>query len=328
MDITERTIVNNGGNIDALRRRYPHGLRFVVGDTHGEAATLKALMDTIRFDPEKDHVYFVGDYNEGSDVQGLLEYMALYYQEDYRTPGFHMIRGNHEWELWPVYELANLPDVIVLRETHMTYYIVHSGMVEAAFDLINADLAKHPEQTLFAYKLDPPLAARDGFLRQMIWSRYGLYSQRIGRPVWPREVKMKNHSACVLHGHTPYCFFMEGNRFSYGDENLFWKKQHIFFSEDLQSFNLDANVKGRYHNGEYHRALSCVCLEGIEEIAAQNRGNLTVGTVKNAPDFVFSVDHTYGPPPAERGDISAILRAAPKAKRIAADDHGRLKIAD
>ena len=61
MDLTERTVVNDGNNIDWLRSRYPGGLHLVVGDTHGQAATLKALMDTVKFDPEKDHVYFVGD---------------------------------------------------------------------------------------------------------------------------------------------------------------------------------------------------------------------------------------------------------------------------
>lgn len=328
MDLTERTVVNDGDNIDWLRSRYPGGLHLVVGDTHGQAATLKALMDTVKFDPEKDHVYFVGDYNEGSDVRGLLEYMALYYQPDCSRPGFHMIRGNHERELWPTYELENLPDVIVLRQKHMTYYIVHAGMVAAAFDLINGDLEKNPEQEVFAYKLDDALVGYDGFLRQMIWSRYGLYSQRTRWGVWPREEKLAGSRACIIHGHSPYCFFKEENRFTYGEENLFWQKQHIFFSETLQSFNVDANVKGRYKNGEGHRALACVCLEIIEEIAAQNGGHLSVDGVKNAPNFVFSAEYIYGCPSAEQGSIDTILRAAPEAKRITADDYGHLMIVD
>jgi len=328
MKFHERIVVTAGDNIGDLRKRYPNGLRFVVGDTHGQAATLKALMAVIQFDPQKDHVYFVGDYNEGGNVTSLLEYMAQYYQADYSRPGFHMIRGNHEWELWPVYELANLPDVIVLREKHMTYYIVHAGMVAAAFDLINADLEKNPEQTVFAYQFDGSLVGYDGPLRQMIWSRYGLYSQKSYRHVWPSRPKLEQNRACILHGHSPYCFFVEWDRFSYGDENLFWKKQHIFFSEDLQSFNLDANVKGRYHNGEDHRALSCVCLEMIEETAARNQGQLTVDAVKNAPNFVFSADAVGGLPAMEKGEIGTILHAAPGAKRITMDDYGHLMIVD
>lgn len=326
MDITERIVVNDGGNIDELRKRYPDGLHFVVGDTHGQAPTLKALMDTIRFDPEKDHVYFVGDYNGDGDVKSLLEYMALYYQADYSRPGFHMIRGNHEWELWPVYELENLPDVLVLRWKQMTYYIVHAGLVRPAFDLINADLEKHPTQTVFAYRVDGKLVAHHGPLRQLIWSRYGLYSRH--RNYWPSGEKLAQNNACILHGHAPYCFFVEADRFSYGDENLFWKKQHIFFSEDLQSFNLDANVKGRYANGESHRALACVCLESIEEIAAQNQRHLTVDAVKNAPNFVFSADHDYHLPATEKGNIETITKAAPEARRITTDGQGGLVIVD
>ena len=327
MNITERTVVTDGDNIAQLRRRYPDGLHFVVGDTHGQAATLNALMETIRFDPEKDHVYFVGDYNEGGDVGELLEYMALYYQADYSRPGFHMIRGNHEWELCPVYELANLPDVLVLREKHMTYYIVHSGMVAAAFDLINADMDAHPERNLFAYRLDAPLVGRYGELRQMIWSRYGLYSQRIGRPQWPSEAELIRHKACILHGHAPYCFFLEERGYSYGDENLFWQKQHIFFSEDLQSFNIDAKVKGRYANGTGSRGLACVCLEIIEETAAQNRDRLTVDGVKKAENFVFSVGRCYDLPREKRGNIEKILCAAPESRLITADDRDRLFLA-
>ena len=326
--MNDRIVICDDGNISELRNRYPNGLHFVVGDTHGQTATLKALMDRIQFDPEKDHVYFVGDYNGDGDVQSLLEYIARYYQADCGRPGFHLIRGNHERELWPVYELKNLPDVMVLRETQMTYYIVHAGMVAPAFELINQDLENHPDQNFFAYKIDDVLVGYDAPLRQLIWSRNGLYSQKSHWRNWPSESMLARNKACIIHGHSPYCFFRRGNYFSYGNQNLFWQKQHIFFSEDLQSFNIDANVKGRYVNGECHRALSCVCLEIIEEIAAQNQGHLAREAVKNAPNFVFSADLVYGLPATGRADLNIITRAAPQAKRITLDEYGSLRIAD
>ena len=91
----------NDDNIGSLRERYADGLTFVVGDTHGEGNTLQILMEKIRFDPDKDHVFFVGDYNSGSSVYQLLKYISAYYSEDYGSPGFHLIRGNHEHELEP-----------------------------------------------------------------------------------------------------------------------------------------------------------------------------------------------------------------------------------
>ena len=322
MSLDEKTLVCSDDNIDDLRRRYPDGLRFVVGDTHGEAATLKALMDKIKFDPEKDHVYFVGDYNGGGYVWALLEYMAAYYQPDYSRPGFHMIRGNHERELWPEYRLENLPDIIVIRDTWLTYYIVHAGMIRPVFGLINADMEKHPDQKIFAYKLSPECVDYDAPLRQLIWSRNGLYSQRSHWRNWPSEEKLLQNRACIIHGHSPYCFFKHEMYYSYGEQNLFWQNQHIFFSEALQSFNIDSNVKGRYANGEGHRSLSCVCLEGIEEIAAQNGGKLTRQAVKNAPNFVFSAGHRYNSCIGENGDIRTVTTAAPEAKRIILDENG------
>lgn len=326
MDISERIVISDGSNIRDLRMRCPGGLHFVVGDTHGEAATLTELMNVIDFDPGKDHVYFTGDYNGGGSVQSLLEYMAFYFQPDYSLPGFHMIRGNHERELCPIYMLENLPDILVLRGNAKNYYIVHAGMVAPAFDLINEDMARYPDQRVFAYRLDSALVQYDGPLRQLIWSRNGLYSQRSRWHSWPSEENLARNKACILHGHSPYCFFKMHNYLSYGDQNLFWKNQRIFFSEDLQSFNLDSNVKGRHANGESRRGLACVCLEGIEEIAAQNQGHLSVEAVKNAPNFVFSADLSYNRL-ALRGDIRCITDSAPETRRITVDPAGALVIA-
>ena len=85
---TNRTIDCDDSDINALRRKHPDGLRFVVGDTHGECDTLIALMDKIGFDPGCDSVFFVGDYNAGGNVGALLTYMSEYYREEYDRPGF------------------------------------------------------------------------------------------------------------------------------------------------------------------------------------------------------------------------------------------------
>ncbi len=323
MDIRERTVVCDDNNIDDLRKQYPDGLHFVVGDTHGEVATLKALMEKIKFDPDKDHVYFVGDYNEGGQVRALLEYMAVYYQADFDRTGFHMIRGNHEIELSPNYLLENLPHVIVLKFKYLTYYIVHAGMVESAFNLINEDMAKSPEKTVFAYRLDSSCVQYDAPFRQLIWSRRGLYSQSSYCRIWPPTMELLRHKACIIHGHSPYCFFKKENYYSYGHNNLFWQNQHVFFSEELQSFNIDSNVKGRIVDGEGHRSLSCVCLEVIDEIAKENGRKLSVDAVKNSRNFVFSVDHIYSAYDPKRENIDSILKANPEAKFVTLDEKGR-----
>ena len=74
----ERIIQIPDDNIQSIRNRYPGGLHFVVGDTHGESTTLRLLMDKIQFNPQIDHVYFLGDYNCGGNVYALLHDIAKY----------------------------------------------------------------------------------------------------------------------------------------------------------------------------------------------------------------------------------------------------------
>lgn len=316
--MTINRFVSADDNISTIRDQYPEGLHFVVGDVHGEARTLQNLMKKIAFDPEKDHIYFVGDYNAGGSPKAVLEYFSLYYQEDFAKPGFHLIRGNHEWELGPIYPLENLPDILVYRGEQMNYFIAHAGMVASAFRLIAGDMEKNPEQELYAYKLDDACVREDAPLRQIIWSRRGLYSQKSRWKMWPRTEDLFRYRACIIHGHTPYCYFMN-DRFGYGDYSLFWENQKIWFSEDLCSFDIDSNVKGRVECGETYRGLACVCLEALDEISEANNGYLTISAIRAAPNFVFSVPLEPRWYYEQRGDISRVLEARPRMKRILLD---------
>ena len=305
-------------NIAVFRERYPGGLRFVVGDTHGEVQTLTELMKKIDFRPDRDHVYFVGDYNAGGSPQALLTYMARYYQADYAVPGFHLIRGNHERELDPYYPLENLPDIIVLRGECLNYYIVHAGMVASAFRLINEDMAQNPEQKVFAYSLEQCCVGWDAPLRQLIWSMKGLYSQKSRWQRWPRTEELLEKKACIIHGHTPYSFFM-GHGYPYGDINLFWERQHIWFSEELCSFNIDSDVKGRNENGETYRGLTCVCLDVLEEIASRSGSRLTIDGLYEGENAVFGVPWSPAwryDPEWDEADIGRVLQARPEMKTI------------
>ena len=312
-------------DIDLLRAQHPDGLHFVVGDIHGEWTTLKRLLELIRFDPDKDHVYFVGDYNAGGDVRTLLTYISNYYQADYTLPGFHLIRGNHERELWPVFPLENLPDIIVLRKEILTYYITHAGMITPVFNAINRDMAEDPDKTIHAYKFEDSTVCDRGPFRRVIWSRGGQFTQRTNGKVWPTEENLHQNHACIIHGHAPFCFFLKGKDYgTYGAHNLFWEKQHVFFSEDLQSFNIDSNAKGRIENGHSYRGLACVCLEVLEEAASKNGRRLTVDGLHETPNAVFSTELVPCPWDAyTEGNIQKILDATPEMKTIFADDDHR-----
>lgn len=323
----ERIIQIPDDNIQSIRNRYPGGLHFVVGDTHGESTTLRLLMDKIQFNPQIDHVYFLGDYNCGGNVYALLHDIAKYYQEDYAVPGFHLIRGNHERELYPIFELKNMPDIIVIRGTVMNYYLAHAGMVDKAFDLINKDI-ESTYKPVYAYALDETVAGYDAPLRQVVWSRNGLYSQRSHYHVWPSEKSLQAANACIIHGHTPFSQLKRGNFFSYGDRMLFWENQKVWFAEDLQSFDIDSNVKGRFDTSDLYRGLSCVCLEMIDEIAAKGNGVLKREVLRESENFVFSVPHTPIENTNVDTDFSNLLQAKPAMKRILLDNDGMLQLRD
>lgn len=327
-EVLNRIIKKEDNNIHALRTRYPEGLHFVVGDTHGEYETLRCLMEKIEFDPQKDFVYFVGDYNAGGNPDALLRYMARYYQEKHSAPGFHLIRGNHERELWPLYALPNLPDIFVLKGKNITFYLTHAGMVQEAFDMINIDIKNSPETHGWAYALDENITCYDAPFRQIVWSRRGLYSQRSRHHVWPSEESLHATKACIIHGHTPFSQLKHGDYFSYGDKMLLWEKQRIWFAEDLQSFDIDSNVKGRFDSDDYYRGLSCVCLEIVDEISSMNDGFLSREAMRESENFVFSVPYTPNVFRTDSSDLSPILEAKPKMKRIVLAADGNPQIVD
>ena len=309
-------------NISALREKHPQGLTFVIGDTHGQPQTLKALIEKIRFDAEKDFAYFVGDYNDGYNVRSLLSYMSLYYQPDCKKPGFHMIRGNHEREMFPYYALSDLPDIIVLKREKAAFFIAHAGMVRPLFSLLCRDLHENPTETVFAYRLDENCTRHRCLLRQATWSYNGLYSQKGKRPIWPAFSDLVRENACIIHGHSPYCFFTKGDSVSYGDNNVFWKSQHMIFSEDLQGFNIDSNIKGRMRNSQTYRGISAVCLDVIEEIK-KDKAPLTCADIMQSENFSFGCEITYSDNITEYGDINVILSASPVMKTISVDDEGK-----
>lgn len=315
-DISNRLFSIDDNNIDELREKYANGLTFVVGDTHGELDTLVSLMDKIRFDKSKDHIYFVGDYNAGGRPNLLLDYISQYFHMDYSIPGFHLIRGNHERELLPTFPLENLPDIIAIRGETCVFFIVHAGMMDDIYDLIIEDIDKHPDDRVFSYALANNLVGEFDPYRQVVWSKSGFYQRARYNNVWPSEAKLKNRNAFIIHGHTPYVYMLRNKRFDYGRRNLFFTNQHVCFSEDLQSFNIDSNVKGRYMPGDdTYKGLSCICLEALDELSDPGNG-ITIDAVKNASNFVFGSPYRYCDFAVEHFDKNEVLNAMPTYKMI------------
>ena len=65
------------------------GRDFVLGDLHGTTDLLRALMEHVAFDPDKDRLFSVGDLiDRGEDSPGGLTLLL--------EPWFHAVIGNHE----------------------------------------------------------------------------------------------------------------------------------------------------------------------------------------------------------------------------------------
>ena len=65
------------------------GRDFILGDLHGTTDLLRALMEHVAFDPDKDRLFSVGDLiDRGEDSPGGLALLL--------EPWFHAVKGNHE----------------------------------------------------------------------------------------------------------------------------------------------------------------------------------------------------------------------------------------
>ncbi|MDY3828023.1 MAG: metallophosphoesterase, partial [Clostridium sp.] len=279
-------------NIDNLRKKYPNGLHFVVGDLHGSVASLNSLLDKIKYQKGYDYIYFVGDYCGTSDgnVLQLLARLSEDFQSDYSKPGFHLIRGNHDGEIF-----EKLPNVIAIKMKKHNFYISHAAVYNKVIDIIDDDMKKS-QQTIGVYKFDYDKIKKESRgeakkCYRMLWSITGNFNPQTvdydnDDAVFIQDTKNSEDSnACIIHGHTPYFYFnKEEEHKKYGDKSVFWKKQCIWFSEDMKSFDIDSNIKGDDKGEE--RMLSCICLEVYDELE-----KLTIKNIYQGENGVFSVKH-------------------------------------
>ena len=79
---------------------------YVVGDVHGRASQLKALISNLDYDPLSDRIILLGDLiDRGEDSPGVVNY-ALELQAE--SPNFVCLRGNHEQMLLDLIEYGDL----------------------------------------------------------------------------------------------------------------------------------------------------------------------------------------------------------------------------
>lgn len=328
------TIICEDNNIEQLRAKHPDGLHFVVGDLHGSFATLNKLLKKIKYNKEKDQIYFVGDYyyTTDGDVNELINRLNEDFHTDYSKTGFHLIKGNHDEKCLP-----GLPNIIALKMNKHTFYISHAAVYNKVIDIIYTDMKTKPEKSIFAYKFDTNAinSKSNGEAKKcyrMTMSIKGNFNPQIiinnenDDAVFIQDtINSKDETACIIHGHTPYCYLKnDDNEKKYGSKSVFWKKQHIWFSEDMRSFDIDSNVKGKLHGHDAERRLSCICLEVYDELES-----LTIKNIYHGENGVFSVKHESENKSSAQSDKTSDLLSKIKkidCKIITVDDKGQLII--
>lgn len=81
--------IHQTGPLVARFDRNPLGRDLIVGDVHGCFTKLKASLDAVGFNLERDRLFSVGDLvDRGPESDRALEWLA--------QPWFHAISGNHE----------------------------------------------------------------------------------------------------------------------------------------------------------------------------------------------------------------------------------------
>lgn len=162
------------------------GRDFILGDLHGTTDLLRALMDRVAFDREKDRLFSVGDLvDRGTDSPGALalllepwffavvgnhEDMMVDYILHPKDPGTYSSGGLHafllngsEW-FWDYQmpkilldRLRSLPLLIVVGEGADRTHVVHADLVRSFQDPANPSLPKgegRPEGAVLEFFTD------------------------------------------------------------------------------------------------------------------------------------------------------------------------------
>ncbi|WP_068086352.1 metallophosphoesterase family protein [Novosphingobium rosa] len=202
----------------AARPCVPPGQRiYAVGDIHGRADLLSALIDAIEGDisrrdtaatPRQTTIILLGDLiDRGPDSRGVLDLAARWG----RKRAMHILLGNHEEMLLDAAENLDVLRHFLRhggRETLLSFDIDEATYEAASFEEVQALLHAHIPAATLDYIRSFQTMIRMGdyvFVHAGIRPGVPLEGQSGGDLRWIREPFLsspQDHGAVVVHGHT------------------------------------------------------------------------------------------------------------------------------
>lgn len=168
---------------------------FIIGDIHGCLDMLKALMNKIDWDPQKDDLIFLGDYiDRGRNSKGVVDYII---ELNKISRNIQCLMGNHE-ELFLNYINGNDEGTFLYNggvSTLNSYY--QNGNRE-----INQDHISFYKSLLFMIELDDYYIVHAGFKPGV-----DIKDQSTKDTLWIREPFIfsdYDFGKRVIFGHTPF----------------------------------------------------------------------------------------------------------------------------
>jgi len=175
---------------------------YCISDIHGCYDEFMALLDKIKFDPEQDTLYILGDaIDRGPQPLDCLTYIK-------KTKSIHLLMGNHEQMMLDFFDCK---DSVWNRNGNETTLSQFNGLRESEQDRILSYVRKRPyyktvgigEKRYFLSHagLNPRLPFKEQSPYELVWSRREFY----------RRKALKRH-ICVF-GHTPTANMHSGDEF-------------------------------------------------------------------------------------------------------------------
>jgi len=172
---------------------------FAIGDIHGCAGKLKALMDKIPIDYANDHLVFIGDYiDRGPSSFEVVDYLV---DLKHRHPEIVFLKGNHE-DMLQKYLAGSDRFTYLFNGGQQTLDSYLNRQNKTEFSPIPSDHLEFYKSLVLYYQTEDYI-----FVHAGIRPKIPLEKQNPDEILWIREdfihSKM-DFGKRVIFGHTPY----------------------------------------------------------------------------------------------------------------------------